>query len=105
MALQINAVRTPDMLKLWGMFKLLIVLFVHTNNVRYITFSWDVDQGRYTWRHDSVLQDIESALSKVITVFNGRKPTCFGEIAKKDYKQSFVTAGVRGTKRSSDPRS
>ncbi len=44
-----------------------------------------------------MLLEIESVFSKVITVFNSRKPTCFGEIAKKDYKQ--------GKKQTSDARS
>ena len=38
-------------------------------------------------------------------MFNSRKPSCFAEIAKKDYKQSYVAAGVRGKKRPVDPRS
>ena len=29
-----------------------------------------LDQGRYTWRHDSVLKNIENTLIKVIRVFD-----------------------------------
>ena len=52
-----------------------------------------------------MLLEIESVFKKVVAVFNNRTPTCFGEIAKKDYKQSFVTAGVRGKKKPTDARS
>ena len=31
----------------------------------------------------------------MIPVFNNKKPSCFAEIAKKDFKASFVRAGER----------
>ena len=106
---QMNSVRTPDMLKLWGYIQAATCpLCLHQQCTLHhilVNCRFALDQGRYTWRHDSVLLDIESAFSKVITVFNSRKPSCFAEIAKKDYKQSFVAAGGRGKKRTSDPRS
>ena len=96
---QINSVRTPDMLKLWG----------YTNSAACVLCNADqctlhhllancpfaLNQGRYTWRHDSVLQDIERALLTLVPAFNSKKPSCFAEIAKKDFKASFVRAGER----------
>jgi hypothetical protein len=52
-----------------------------------------LDQGRYTWRHDSVLFDIEITLSKLIETFNSKKPSCFSEFAKSVYTSSFVHTG------------
>ena len=106
---QINSVRTPDMLKLWGYTQVATCpLCQHRQcTLHHLLVGCDfaLKQGRYTWRHDSVLLDMESAFMKVITTFNSRKPSCFGEIAKKDYKQSFIAAGTHGKKRVTDARS
>ena len=106
---QINSVRTPDMLKLWGYTQVATCpLCQHhqcTLHHLLVNCPFALDQGRYTWRHDSVLFDIESTFAKVITTFNSRKPSCFGELAKKDYKQSFIAAGTHGKKRVTDARS
>ena len=91
---QINSVRTPDMLKLWG----------YIDNARcklcsnsqgtlhhiLVGCKHSLDQGRYTWRHDSVLSHIESALLHLIAVFNKRKPVNAVEAAKKSFKTCFV---------------
>ena len=96
---QINSVRTPDMLKLWGYIGSAACVLCGgpqcTLHHLLVNCSFALNQGRYTWRHDSVLQDIERALLTVIPVFNNKKPNCFAEIAKKDFKASFVRAGER----------
>ena len=71
------------------------VICVAENNARCITCWSTVPLGRYTWRHDSVLQDIERALQNLIPTFNAKTPTIFAEVAKKDFKSCFVRAGQR----------
>ena len=61
-----------------------------------------LNQSRYTWRHDSVLLDIERALTELIPVFNAKKVVCFGEVAKKEFKSSFIRAGEQKKPCSSD---
>ena len=94
------------MLKLWGYISDACCPLCHktpcTLHHILVNCRFALDQGRYTWRHDSVLLEIETVFQKVVAVLNSRKPSCFGELAKKDYKQSFVTAGARGKKKSSD---
>jgi hypothetical protein len=34
-----------------------------------------LEQKRYTWRHDSVLANIEVALRNLVEKFNSKKPT------------------------------
>lgn len=66
----INSMRTPDMLKLWGYKK-------HANcslcgaelcSLHHIIANCDyaLDQGRYTWRHDSVLLYLQKILSLLL---------------------------------------
>ena len=95
---QINSVRTPDMLKLWGYTQVATCALCNhiqcTLHHLLVNCEYALKQGRYTWRHDSVLFDIEIALSKLIQSFNNnKKPSCFAEVAKKDYKRSFLRAG------------
>src|SRR4051812_22877478 len=63
---QINSVKTPDMLRLWGMTpSALCPLCSHPNcTLHHILANcpFALNQGRYTWRHDSVLANIERNL-------------------------------------------
>ena len=74
---QINSVRTPDMLKLWGYVQSAnCPLCQHKQCTLHhilVNCRFALEQGRYTWRHDSVLLDIETTFKKVITLFNSRK--------------------------------
>jgi hypothetical protein len=54
-----------------------------------------LEQGRYTWRHDSVLLNIEKALTALIPGFNKRKPSCFAEITRKSFQSCFVREGQK----------
>jgi len=54
---------------------------------------FSLNQGRYTWRHDSVLANIEPALKKLINTANSRKPFSRTEAARNALKCSFVRAG------------
>jgi hypothetical protein len=87
------------MLKLWGYIKSAACGLCNepqcTLHHLLVDCTYALHQGRYTWRHDSVLQDIERALLTLIPTFNSKKPSCFAEIAKKDFKASFVRAGER----------
>jgi hypothetical protein len=96
---QINSVRTPDMLKLWGYAQTATCSLCGnmqcTLHHLLVNCPFALNQGRYTWRHDSVLLDIERALMNLVPSFNSRKVSCFGEIAKKEFKSSFVRAGEK----------
>jgi len=98
---QINSMRTPDMLKLWGYISdstcSLCNASACTLHHLLVNCKFALDQGRYTWRHDSVLLDIEQALLKLVRNFNGKKPACFADVARKEYQMSFVKAGERNT--------
>jgi hypothetical protein len=56
---------------------------------------FSLDQGRYTWRHDSVLAHIEAALLQLVAVFNKRKPINTTEAARKTFKNCFVRKGEK----------
>src|SRR3954469_11291974 len=75
---QINSVKTPDMLKLWGLIpKATCPLCSHPQCTLHhilVNCPFALNQGRYTWRHDSVLANLEPALSKLITDSNKKKP-------------------------------
>ena len=58
------------------------------------TTFFNTHQGRYTWRRDSVLQDLDVALTKLVKTFNSQTPKSFAEVAREDYKSSFVRAGA-----------
>ena len=54
-----------------------------------------LDQGRYTWRHDSVLLNIELALQKLISQLNQIKSLSSTEIARKTFHKSFIREGQK----------
>ena len=87
------------MLKLWGYASLATCVLCGKDQCTLhhilVNCPFALNQGRYTWRHDSILQDLDYALRKLVTTFNSRKPRSFAEVARKDYKASFVRAGTR----------
>ena len=96
---QINSVRTPDMLKLWGYTssaacKLCGVAQCTLHHLL-VNCKFAREQGRYLWRHDSALQHIEQTLDDLIPVFNSRKPAVFAEVARRDFHANFVRAGEK----------
>ena len=96
---QINSVRTPDMLKLWGYIasaacKLCGVPQCTLHHLL-VNCEFARTQGRYTCRHDSALQHIEKTLGEQVLVVNSRKPTVFAEVARRDFHTSFVRAGEK----------
>jgi len=74
---QINSVKTPDMLKLWGLIPTATCpLCSHSQCTLHhilVNCPFAREQKRYNWRHDSVLANIEPRLSKLISVVNERK--------------------------------
>ena len=96
---QINSVRTPDMLKLWGYIESAVCKLCGapqcTLHHLLVNCDFALNQGRYRWRHDSVLQHIEETLQALIPVYNSRKPAVFSEIARKQFHSSFVRAGQK----------
>jgi len=97
---QINSVRTPDMLKLWGYIPSAECILCKAEKCTLhhilVNCKFALNQGRYTWRHDSVLSSIEVALRKVLGAVNSRvKPDVFADVAKKSFKMSFVREGER----------
>jgi hypothetical protein len=103
---QVNSVRTPDMLKLWKYTPTATcALCGHVQCTLHhilVNCPFALNQGRYTWRHDSVLLDIERALIALLPSFNAKKVVCFGEIAKKEFKSSCVRAGEQKKTRGDD---
>ena len=100
----INSVRSPDMLKLWGYITSDVCALCKdedkkvevkcTVNHMLVGCKTSLDQGRYTWRHDSVLKNIENTLIKVIRVFNARKKQAsFLELTRASFTSCFVRSG------------
>jgi hypothetical protein len=94
---QMNSVRTPDMLKLWGYVesaacKLCGAMQCTLHHIL-VNCQHALEQGRYTWRHDSVLMNIKHHIENILPVFNSRKPLIFAEVAKKNFHISFMREG------------
>jgi len=92
-----NSVRTPDMLKLWGYVesaacKLCGAMQCTLHHIL-VNCQHALEQGRYTWRHDSVLMNIKHHMENILPVFNSRKPLIFAQVAKKNFHISFMREG------------
>jgi hypothetical protein len=100
---QINSVKTPDMLKLWGLISTAqCPLCSHKQCTLHhilVNCNFALNQGRYTWRHDSVLANLELALAKLVTEFNKKRPTPFAIDAKKSFHKCFVRSGVKTSRK------
>ena len=94
---QINSVRTPDMLKLWGFIEKSTCPLCAQEpcNLHHILVNcrYALDQKRYTWRHDSVLVNIQTALLSLLEKFNKKKPSQQLQVSKESFAACFVTAG------------
>ena len=97
---QINSLRTPDMLHLWydvpsASCPLCDAKLCTTHHVL-ANCSKSLQDGRYTWRHDSVLINIEHALAGLIATANKRKVVdVFATECKKSFEACFVRAGEK----------
>ena len=93
---QINSVKTPDMMKLWGYRPNancpLCSLPKCTLHHILVNCKFALEQGRYNWRHDSVLANIEVSFQKFVLEVNQRKLT---ETSLKPLYRSFVRAGQK----------
>ena len=96
---QINSVRTPDMLKLWKKIESAECrLCFHqqcTLHHLLVNCKFALNQGRYTWRHDSVLANIEPTLTRLVEEFNSKKPLSRNESVQKSFRSCFVRAGQK----------
>jgi hypothetical protein len=94
---QINSVRTPDMLKLWGYSESAVCPLCDADpcTLHHILVNCDyaLKQKRYNWRHDSVLANIEVALEKLLLGFNSKRPVSLVNATKQSFKASFVRKG------------
>ena len=92
---QINSVKTPDMMRLWGYIpNSNCPLCSHTKCTLHhilVNCKFALDQGRYNWRHDSVLLNIECKLQKFIFEINQRKTLT--SPGPKALYHNFVRAG------------
>ena len=105
---QINSVRTPDMLKLWGFIDsaachLCAAPLCSLHHIL-VNCNFALNQGRYTWRHDSVLVNLKRTLEEALSFFNNRRPAVFAELARKDFHRSFVRPGQTRKLPSATPR-
>jgi hypothetical protein len=93
---QINSVKTPDMMKLWGYIPTPhCPLCAHKHCTLHhilVNCRFALEQGRYNWRHDSVLSNIEIGLQKLIAEKNERKTL---PRKNQNLHQNFVRAGEK----------
>jgi len=65
---QINSLKTPDMMQLWGYVPSACCVFCGAEKCTLhhvlVNCKHALEQGRYTWRHDSVLINIQASLVK-----------------------------------------
>ena len=94
---QLNSLRTPDMLHLWfGLPPAACALCDAQNCTLHHVLAncqKSLTDGRYNWRHDSVLINIEHALSDLLAAANKRKITNATVEAKKAFEACFVRQG------------
>jgi hypothetical protein len=94
---QINSVRTPDMLRLWGYKKTAACPLCNAPQctLHHILVNCDfaLKQKRYTWRHDSVLKNIEISLMSLVKDFNRKMPTSLVKATRKEFEACFVRKG------------
>ena len=92
----INSVRTPDMLQLWGYKQSATCPLCNapkcTLHHELVGCKVANDQGRYYWRHDSVLCNIEAGLSDLL---NRLKTSARHNKLKQIYPTSFVRSGAK----------
>ena len=72
---QINSVRIPDMLHI-RCYSVCSVVKTNKYTLHHVLVNcpFALYQGRYSWRHDSVLQDLDVALTKLVETFNSKTP-------------------------------
>ena len=96
---QLNSLRTPDMLHLWfGLPSASCVLCDCENCTLHhvlVKCKKSLNDGRYTWRHDSVLINIEHALVDLVNAANKRKITNANDAIKKSFGSCFVRSGEK----------
>ena len=94
------------MLKLWGLIPTAqCPLCSHKQCTLHhilVNCNFTLNQGRYTWRHDSVLANIERSLEKLVADFNKKKPTSFAITAKNSFRNCFVRSGSKTSSKKND---
>jgi hypothetical protein len=55
----------------------------------------ELKHKRYTWRHDSVLKNIELSIASLVADFNQKKPTTLVKATRKAIEASFFRKGER----------
>jgi len=94
----INSVRTPDMLHLFGYTATADCPLCKAPKctLHHILVGCKValDQGRYSWRHDSVLWHVETALTVLLRRFQNT-PVSRTSLLRKSFSSSFVRSGKR----------
>ena len=103
---QINCVRTPDMLKLWGYTTVATCPLCSANQCTLhhilVNCSFALNQKRYTWRHDSVLKNIEVSVAALVADFNRKQARVLVKTTRETFNTCFVRKGEtkqRGSKR------
>ena len=100
----INWVRTPDLLKIWGLRKTCFCCLCGAEQctLHHILANcqYALKNKRYTWRHDSVLKVFQSALTEHLAVTNSKKKSSSVDVPY--LYSSFVSAGCSSHKKIPD---
>lgn len=100
----INWVKTPDLLKIWGLRKECHCLLCGAKqcSLHHIIANcqYSLNNKRYTWRHDSVLRVFHSFLSEHLAEINKKSAST----AIPPLYSSFVAAGSSGHKKPLDSK-
>ena len=92
----VNWVKTPDMMKIWGYKKTAnCPLCQHPQCTLHHIISacpHALNQGRYTWRHDSILEYLGEVIQELVDRANGKDPE---KVVVPHISKNFVRAGAK----------
>ena len=100
----INWVRTPDLLKIWGLRKTCFCCLCGAKQctLHHILANcqYALKDKRYTWRHDSVLKVFQTTLTEHLTMINSKEKS--SPIDVPHLYSSFIAAGCSSHKKTPD---
>jgi hypothetical protein len=92
----VNWLKTPDMMKIWGYKKTAYCALCNHSQCTLHHIISDcptaLNQGRYTWRHDSILEYLAQVVQEIVDKANTREPE---ETTVSHIDKNFVRAGAK----------